>query len=294
MDSQLTAIVFAVITLVTWGFENALSKKCSQGISPSKMITHRNLVTVFITSIAFIIFFNQAVFNFKYIVFGIFVSALGYVGYVLLLKAFKYGKLGVISPISSSRILITTFVGVVFIKDALNPSQIVFVLMIFMGVVLCSVNFKDFKGSDTFKLKSGVPFALANALLWGIVFPYYSVPSMFLGAFFFSLLLESTGLVLSFVATRAVKGSFLFTKQEFKERGPLMLLLGLFGGIGVVSVNLGYATGHVSIVSAISSALPLITVLYGYIVYKEKLQAKQYLGVILMTLGIICLGYFRG
>lgn len=287
------AIVFSLVTLIGWGLENALAKKYSKSLSPSKLVVYRNLTTVCITALALTIFWSKTVFNLNYIILGLFLAVLGYVGYICLLKGLEKGNLGLVSPVSSSRIVISAIVGTTLLKDNLSVLQWFLILIIFIGVALSSINPKNLKSSGLFTLKSGIPFALLNALIWGIVFPFYSVPSAILGAFLFSFILEVTGLFLSLAQTRLNSKPIKLSKSELKQNFLGLFMIGITGGLGSVFVNLGYATGHIGIVSAISSAVPLIAVTYGKFVYKETLTKRQVIAVALMIVGIVLLAYFR-
>jgi len=293
MDTQLPAIFYSLVTLFSWGFENALSKKYSRRLSPSKLVIYRNIVTVFITMSALLVFWKQTNFVFPYILLGFFIAIIAYIGYYFFLKGLETGNLAIVSPISSSRILIATLVGLTFLKDTIKPIQIFFIVIVFFGVALSSFNFRSIRDSGFFDKKSGIPFALLNALIWGIVVPFYSLPSAVLGAFLFSAILETTGLVSSLIQTNSTNKAIILTKTEFKDNGLGLFIIGLSGGLGSIFLNLGYSTGHIGIVSAISSAVPLVAVTYGKFIYKEKLTTAQYSAIALMITGIICLTYFR-
>jgi len=293
MDSQTKALLYSLIALIGWGLGNSLAKEYSKRLSPSKLAVYRNLTTVCITALAVALFWSKTVFNLNYIFLGFGLAVLGYIGYFFFLKGLETGNLGLIQPVSSSRIVISSIIGTTFLKDHLSGLQWFFIFVIFIGVALCSVDPKNLKKSELFTPKSGIPFALLNAVIWGVVYPFYSVPSAVLGAFLFSFILEFTGLWLSLIQTRLNHRSIRLTKTELKENLPGLLMVGLAGGIGSVFVNLGYSTGHIGIVSAVSSAVPIIAVTYGKYVYKEQLNKRQVLAVALTVAGIILLASFR-
>ena len=294
MTTQLLAVLYSLGTLFGWGLENGLSKKYSRSLGPSKLIVYRNLVTVIITATALALFWEQSHFNLQYILLGFFLAIVGYIGYYFFLKGLETGNLGLVSPVSSSRILIATLVGITLLKDTIEPIQIYFVIIIFLGVALSSVDFRDIKKSDLFNVKSGILYALLNALIWGIVFPFYSILSAILGAFVFALILETTGLTLSLVQAKATHKPISLTEEELRGNKIGLFLVGLSGGLGTICVTLGYSTGHIGIVSAISGAVPLVAVTYGRIVYKESLSRLQYIAIALMAVGIVCLAYLSG
>jgi len=293
INSQTQALLYSFIALIGWGLGNSIAKKYSHSLGPSRLAVYRNMTTVCITALAVALFWSKTMFDARYIMLGFGLSVLGYTGYFCFLKGLETGNLGLVAPISSSRIVISALVGITFLNDHLSGLQWLFIVIIFLGVALSSVDLKNLKNSAVFTLKSGIPFALLNAVIWGVVYPFYSLPSAILGAFLFSFILELTGLVMSLVQTGLNHKTIRLTRNELKGNIFGLLMVGLAGGMGSVFVNLGYATGHIGIVSAVSSALPLIAVAYGKWVYKEQLNRRQVLAVALMITGIVLLACFR-
>src|SRR5690606_36203010 len=134
---------------------------------------------------------------------------------------------------------------------------------------------------------SGVPYALLSAIFWGIAFAFFGIRSVVLGAFLFSLIVETTVFVLSIMQVLAQKHSIFLSKEEFKDNFLGIFLIAVLAASASIGMNLGYATGHVSIVTAISSAAPVASIVYSRIFLKEKLSLKQYIAVVLIILGII-------
>lgn len=292
MNSELLAIIFSTCSLVGFGLENTISKKCAEKIELLKILVSRYLITSFLSFISIFIFFNKFTFSIKYILIGGLISIFGYAGYYFLIKGFKNGSLSIISTISSTRIFISVIVCHLIFKHIIGNTQIFLILMIFFGVLLATINIKDIKNSLVLNIKSGIPFALLNALIWGIIFPLYSIPSGVLGAFLFSFILELTGLSITIIRSINKKSSVFPSKKELKAEYLLLLLLGITGGLGCIFANLGYATQHIEIVSAIGIAVPVITVPLGRILYKEKVSILQLISIIIITFSIISLAYF--
>ena len=127
MDSQTLAFIFSFIALLGWGLGNSVSKKYSRRLGPTRLVVCRNAITVGVTALALLVFRSTVVFDVPYILLGIGLSFLGYIGLVLMLKGLETGNLGLIVPISSSRIVLSVFVGVLFLGDHLSEWQWIFV-----------------------------------------------------------------------------------------------------------------------------------------------------------------------
>lgn len=291
MQSQSLAILCATVTMASWGIENALSKKYSGAIGPSKLMFYGGIVKVFMMLLALALFFKTATFDIKYMLISLAIICLGYCGYYFFLRGLQTGKLGLVSPVSSTWAIVAVLFGVIFLNDQLSHIQYVLVTLVVVGVMLLSLNPNDLDRSQVFSTKSGLHFALLTALFWGIALPLYSIPINILGAYLFVLLVESTVFVLSFVHARLMKKSIYLTTEELKENFIGILLIGLFGGIGSLFINIGFSTGHVGLVSTISTSVPAVSVIIGQVVYKEHLNKKQLFAIVLIITGIIMLSY---
>jgi drug/metabolite transporter (DMT)-like permease len=65
------------------------------------------------------------------------------------------------------------------------------------------------------------------------------------------------------------------------------LALGLMDTAAFVANNLGLQTGHVGIVTVLSSLFAAVTVLMGYLFLRERLQRNQWFGVLLIFVAIV-------
>ncbi|MFC1653552.1 DMT family transporter [Patescibacteria group bacterium] len=290
MSTQALATIFSLATMVLWGIENAISKKYSEKIESSSLMLYRGGFTIPITLISLYVYRSTANFNLQYILIGFVISALSYFGYYLLLEGYKRGSVGVISPISSARILIAVLIGYTFLGDDASLMEIISIFIIFTGVFLSSIDFKSFKTSALFKKESGVSFALLSALVWGISFPLFSIPSSVLGAFLFASVLEVTTPSIS-ILKQGLKGKLRVSKEEFKDNIRGIAAIGIFGGLGSVFVNLGYSTKEVAIVSSVSGSVPLVALLYSKVFYKEKLTTLQQISAALIIFGVVGLSF---
>lgn len=238
------------------------------------------------------------VFNWRWIGLGSVIALGGYFGFLCFMLALKHGKVGVVVPISSASIVVSSIFGFSLLGDPFEALKVLTVAIVFVGVAFASINFKAFKNSDIFSKESGVPYALLCALLWGIVFPLYKFPSDHLGSLFYALIIEIVVLgsaYLQLLVTPGFEPSHSF--KEFTSR-PTMRLLGVVAittigtAVGSVFLNFAYQTGEVSVVSAIFGSSSIIALVTGAVLYKEVLSRQQYIGAVLVVLGILLPVFF--
>lgn len=293
MNLQIQAIVFSFIAMLGFGLETGVEKKFSKQLGAVKLIIFRNIFVVAFTFIALVYFINTVTFDIKYLFFGVFISIASYGGIFFFLKALCLGKVGLVSPIVGTRGLLSSFIGIIFFREILTSIQMISILVVFIGIVLSTINFKDFKNSNLLSKKSGIPYAILAAIFWGITFPLFSIPAAVLGAFLFTFILESSILFASLIHSKVLCISVKNNSTPFKQNFVGLLVIGLLGSLGSVFMNLAYATGQISSVSTILSCVPLVALLYGWLVYKEKMKTKQYIAVVLMVIGIVGLSFFK-
>ena len=219
------------------------------------------------------------------------ISILGYFPLLFFMKALAIGKMGIVSPIASSYTLLTVVFAIIFYHETLSAGQLIAIFGIILGIILISINFRDFKNSHLFDPKSGVPYALLAALTWGVYFFLIRIPTAHLGTYFVSFLVELVILVCALF-------SLLLSKKpmfEFPDRKSLSFLffVSLTVSIGVLTYYQAFNIGSVSIVSAIGSSTPLIVTLYGAIFFRERLKLQQYVGMVGILLGIIGLALIK-
>ncbi|MFA6963114.1 MAG: EamA family transporter [Patescibacteria group bacterium] len=277
-------ILLALLALILLGLSSAFAKKPTDKIGATKVMIFRGLFNVVILGVILIFNFPSS-FSWTDLPVAILISALGYFPLLFFLKALKVGKMGIVSPVSSSYGLITALLAVVFYHEKLNGLQLFGILAVVIGIILVSINFRDFKNSHLFDRQSGIGLALLAALLWGIYFFLIKIPTQHFGTYFTSFLVEAVILISALV-------SLIFAK-EFDLKLPdrmtasYLFLVSITVSVGVLFFYQALNTGSVAIVSAIGSSTPLIVTLYGAIFMKERLKLQQYCGMAIILIGII-------
>lgn len=286
------AILISLIPAFGWGIANALQKPIVREIGTTNFIIYRGIILSIIIGLLLIINLSTQVFDLKYLLFGLVITVISYFGLYFLNKGLEKGDVGVVIPISSTRIIISTCVAYLFLNDKVNNYQIAAIFLVFAGIVSASINFKELKNSDILKLSSGIPQAFLAAIFWGVGLPLFSIPTNVLGVYLFTFIVELVNLIIAF-------GNKVYQEKSFKlikitKRSTLIniLITGILGTLASLFVMVGYSTGKVSIVTTISSSSPLISVLFGVLFLKEKLKTQQYIAGVMIISGVIGIGYF--
>ncbi len=281
-------IIFGLLAMVGYGLGSAIAQAPVKKAGVVRTIFFRNaLITLMIAPIV-LFYASETVLSWNYVAIALAISALCYVPFVAFYKALENGKIGIVTPVANSSVIYTILLSTVFFKETLTSTQLYSIALIIGGTILISIDFRDLRNSDIFKMSSGVPLAILSSLLWGLGYFLFKIPVDALGPILTSLIIEG-GI--------AIYGGFhLFASGIFGipdgRSMKQIFFVALFGALGTLSYTLGIQMQGVSIVAALAFASPLVSVLYARAVYKEKLRAQQYVAAAMMIAGIVFISYF--
>lgn len=268
-----------------------MSKTPALAIGVTRLLFWRQAFTSFFLFIILLFFWQTVNFNLGYALLTFAIALAGYLALLSAYQSLKIGRIGVVSPITSSSLAVTILFSVLFFGEILTIPQIASITAISLGIILLSIDFSDFKKSGLLNLSSGVPFALLACFIWGIVYSLYRIPIIAIGPIFTAFLIEFS----NFCGAGAAN---LITKTKFalpdKKTFFWIFLIGCLAAASTLFYNLAVRTsqGDTSLVAAIVFSNPIISVLYGKFVYKEIINPKQWLSLALIIAGIVSISIF--
>jgi transporter family protein len=216
----------------------------------------------------------------------IFVASIFYAAaYLLFFKGFELGNVSIISATMNLWAVFTMVFAFIFLGQRLSTFQFLGVLMIIAGVVLVSLKWSDIKDQNI-KLLAGIRETVLAALLFGVFWNLSEVISEKIG-WLSTTLLVKIGIVLflllfSLLANRELR--LTGTKTNTKT---LILLAGVIEAAAIACVNWGLTIGDVILVSPISSALSIVTIVLAVLFLKEKISWLQGTGMAIVIAGIV-------
>ena len=158
MDAAL-GVIFGILSMLGYGLSNAISQVPAKKVGVTRTVFYRNLLIAPIIFIVLLFFLSSTTVSLTYILIAAGISIIGYIPLATYVKAVKHGKVGVVTPISHSSLLVTVILSLIFFGEKLTALQTIAIALIVLGVMLISINFRDFRKSHIFQLSSGVPFA---------------------------------------------------------------------------------------------------------------------------------------
>ena len=283
------AIIFALISYFSWG----------AGDIPGTIATRKigSILTSFwiylvglLGSTLFIPFFFNDLNKFTLEVFGINIGLgiLLAVCYLAFNEAFRLGNVSIVGTIAGSFSAVTIVLSLIFLGETLTIVQFLFILLIFSGIILTSLNFKDLK-SGTILENKGTWIALAVMFGWGAYYTFIKIPITEVGWFWPNYISAIIGTVLlgwlAFGKLRTFKVSDMKTRYNLIAAGILLTL-------GTFSLNYALSVGATSLVAPIAGSYTTLFVLLSRFAFKDRLTKQQWLGIVVTLCGIVLLAFF--
>ncbi len=206
-------------------------------------------------------------------------------GNILAGEAFRISSAPLVGILIQSASAIVLILSALIFKDTITLLQIVCVITIFAGVVLCSVDIKEFK-KISIKHDRGITLALIAMTLFSLYFTFMRIPSHQYGWFLPNYISFSL-FPLIFILFKYKKVKLVKPKSNKIFAATFLSALLLRGGD--IALNYGLANGYSSIVAPIGGASPILFVTLSSIIFKDKMSKQQFVGIAIVLLGILLL-----
>jgi drug/metabolite transporter (DMT)-like permease len=282
--ADLLPILLGLTAMLAMGISNAMSKKPANELGSRRTIFFRGLVICALWALIIPFLLDRSFFPPLYIAIAIGIAALfGYVPLMLYYTSLTKGKIGVVSPIANSSGMFTILLAALFFGERLGGLQLIAIAAIVAGIILVSMKPEDLRAFK-FGAEGGIGYALVAAVLWGVLYFLLKIPVLALGAALPAMILEFVTMISSGVHMKISGDSF---SVPGREMFPYLAAMAVTGVVGVFSYNTGISTYGVSIVAALAFSCPVVSTIYGRIVYGEKLTVLQYAATALTVLGVV-------
>ena len=248
-------------------------------------MTVRSIVTCLLFAILFAIAVNYSVitwhFNIKDILTAIEISCISYGGLYCYVKSLQYEQVSIMAPITT---ILTSLIGVVlsivFYSEVLTLKILACLIAAFIGIILC------FSKTNTIKSKINTKAALLcviAAICWGVSYTFFKSPINKLGVIPFSLILESTILLINILLLLIDKDRKTILSLKPDKPTFSLLIIGFLIFLGTLlnsySYNL-FILLHLNILNKLGIIIPIA---YGVIFLRERPSYFQISGVLVLA-----------
>jgi drug/metabolite transporter (DMT)-like permease len=200
-------------------------------------------------------------------------------------EAMKIDKVGIVSSLSSTYVLLVVFLGVFIGKEPFSVLQIAGTLIAVLGITLTMI--EDIPNRKFIRKETVVAIAVLF-VAWGVgMYQMKYLSGIYTGeqiTFYISIffiIISIAGLIKTGEKIVAGKGSVFAT------------LAGLGWSMGTIAYNAALRFEGIAFVSALAAFYPLVALVLGIIVNKERIKAHQIAGVVLTLAGIAAVYAFN-
>ena len=240
---------------------------------------------VLLTPLAFTVFLSDfAKLSGVTIVPLLLISLIQPLGGIFFLMGMRTGSVMLTGVIGGSFPLITVLLAYGLFGERLTPVQIAATLLVLIGIILASATQVPTKLSKH-KVATGTLYAIGACVAWGVYFALVRIPVQQVGWYTTQLVSPLIGMVI----TAAIATWFVKDKKIFKRPKPFVLVIVTALAVTLASLAYNYAiTGSkTSLVAPIAGSSPALFAVIAYLVFREKLQKHQWLGVVLTVVGVV-------
>jgi drug/metabolite transporter (DMT)-like permease len=204
-----------------------------------------------------------------------------------LYRALAVGNLSIVPPVAACYGAVTAVIAIIAGEQISAVALGGLVLAVAGGVVAAVPSAQSKQGTD--KGPSGAYLAAAAALLYGCGFwaqGRFSVPALgsLIPIWSYYVLGSVSMLALALVARKNVRPPTL-------EEAPALYATALLAVAGYGALVRGQATGHVAIVTALSSAASAVTVLLARVFLRQSVALHSWLGLGAVVVGLAVLHF---
>ncbi|MDO4300236.1 MAG: EamA family transporter [Clostridia bacterium] len=201
-------------------------------------------------------------------------------------KALQQGDINKVAPIDKSSAIITMILAIIFLNEALTALKAVSIVLIAAGTYMM-IEKKQVSQNTNYK-SSWLLFALASAFFAALTSILGKVGIENIDSNLGTAIRTFVVLIMAWIVV-FVKGKAYDLRHIDVKSILFIVLSGIATGCSWLCYYRALQGGPASVVVPIDKLSILVTILFSYIVFKERLTKKSLLGLILIVIGTLLL-----
>ncbi len=279
--------LYILFSSAFYGFSNAYWKKAIQDAPFLQVIFSRGLYTTSFFGLCYFADFQwgiftpwlgeRPVFTAAELAMSIGLCVFSFFGLYFFVRSLKTEAVSLVSPISSIN-LFGMLTAVLFLGESWGLSFSIATFCVVGGIFLIFQS--DWHFSSISSFMKALRGSILASFFWGVSYALFKYPVAWLGVLPFSFLLE-------LCVTLCVGVFLIFQKQKWQQipQNPIRILA-LCIILGSVFLNIAYKTATVTQIIFVSKSQLVLTLIFGQILYGEKIRPLKLLGIALLLLSI--------
>ena len=199
-------------------------------------------------------------------------------------KALQLGPIALVGPIVAAHSAVVVVLAVVFLGEKISQWQLVAIGAIVAGVAMASIDVNAIRSGRNL-IGLGVALAIVVSIaagFWQFAIAAFSREIGWFAPVFFTRLFM-VGLLTPVVAVRRERP----WRGLNRKLAIAVAAVAALETLSLLAFTRGSEIGIVSIVAAASTAYPVIPIIGGIVLFKERLAAIQFAGLFVVTLGLL-------
>jgi drug/metabolite transporter (DMT)-like permease len=293
---MIVAAVFGLLTALFWGTTDFISRFPSRKIGSAYSTAYMQLFSLAGFSI-YILATGSPVQLLVHApvlaLIGLVAGAVNVFGLMQLYRAFSIGNMSLSAPIASSYPIFTILFSFVILGQGIGFEKGIAIAIVISGVILTGLTPENqetiqSQGSSRKgrRISNVVLSALTASVFFGAAYVCLDYVVTYFGSVFSIWLLRLGAVIFIFpYLLLTMKRSVLPTGGSWKWIAGMAVL----DSAGFAGLTLGYiyAGGSPAIVTTLSSMLGAVTTVLATLVYKDRLNRIQIVGIVILFLGVI-------
>ena len=283
-------VIFVILSAISFGISNAYWKKAIGQKSFYVVIFFRGLFTSLLFGLILVLnyFFNflpdillsNDIVPISTYIYAVLLSIFSGIGLYFFVKSIQSEKISIVVPLSSINVF-SILTAIVILDETWKNEYIIQFFLVIIGALLV---YQSAVGNNKNNISKNTIFtSIMSAFFWGISYALFKVSIQKIGALPFAFILELTITCFAFC--------IIIYNQVFHEilngnkiKHYLVLSFLLF--FGTLFINIGLQFTPIIIVNILSNITLLISLFFGYIMYNEKLNYKEWIGILFIIIAI--------
>ena len=199
-------------------------------------------------------------------------------------KALQLGPIALVGPIVAAHSPVVVVLAVIFLGERISEWQVVAIAAVVGGVVMASVDVPALRSGRTV-IGLGVGLAIGVSIAAGFWQFAIAAVSKEMG-WFAPVYLTRLFMVCILIPVVVVRREQPWVGLNRKLAVAIVVVAAL-ETLSLLAFTRGSEIGIISIVAAASTAYPVIPIIGGIVLFKERLSGLQFAGLFVVTLGLL-------
>lgn len=285
----IVAILGGVGAMLGWGIADFFAKKTVDKIGDVKTLFWAQTLGILPLLVYFLLNYSTPHITVSAISLLVLYGIIDAFGYTFFYKALEKGKVSVVSPILATFAAFAVLISAFLFGEQILPIKWLALGVVFAGILLTSIDLRGLRDGSLDKedLVKGLPETFAGVALFAIWFPLWD---NFVSKGDWAFLVLGLRAVISLTVLLFAKSTKIRLVVKEVDIWKLLILIGLFDGGAYLTLTWGFgATTLTSVVTMLSAAYSLPTLILARIFLKEKLAVNQWIGVVSIIGGLVLL-----